>query len=138
MGCPSYGTSRRSTGGDVDTQIAVGIVPSDTRCGSIDDVFPSAVIISVGYKIWPITPERQRINVGCRINLQGTERSRRPDADIALIEDGAIVARRAAARTSKETSRSGRSFISSRPASRRTSSSLSWPIACTLRLGGVF
>ena len=34
-------------------------------------------------------------------------------------------------RTSKATSRSGRSFTSSRRASRRTSSSPSWPIACT-------
>jgi hypothetical protein len=34
-------------------------------------------------------------------------------------------------KTSKATSRSGRSFTSSRPASRRTSSSPSWPIACT-------
>jgi len=31
------------------------------------------------------------------------------------------------------TSRSGRSFTNSRPASRRTSSSPSWPIACTSR-----
>jgi hypothetical protein len=35
------------------------------------------------------------------------------------------------------TSRSGRSFTSSRPASRRTSSSPSWPIACTSLLRGV-
>ena len=34
-------------------------------------------------------------------------------------------------RTSKATSRSGRSFTSSRPASRRTSSLPFWPIACT-------
>src|SRR4029077_19575318 len=34
-------------------------------------------------------------------------------------------------RTSKVTSQSGRSFTSSRRASRRTSSSPSWPIACT-------
>jgi hypothetical protein len=34
-------------------------------------------------------------------------------------------------RTSKGTSRSGRSFTSSRPASRRMSSLPSWPIACT-------
>ena len=34
------------------------------------------------------------------------------------------------------TSRSGRSFTSSRSASKRTSSLPSWPIACTLLLGG--
>jgi hypothetical protein len=36
-------------------------------------------------------------------------------------------------RISRETSRSGRSFTSSRPASKRTSSLPSWPIACTSR-----
>ena len=39
-------------------------------------------------------------------------------------------------KTSKATSRSGRSFTSLRPASRRTSSSPSWPIACTSLLRG--
>ena len=39
-------------------------------------------------------------------------------------------------RTSKATSRSDRSFTSSRRASRRTSSSPSWPIACTSRWRG--
>ena len=47
-----------------------------------------------------------------------------------------LVAVEEAFKTSKATSRSGRSFTSSRPASRLTSSLPFWPIACTSRWRG--
>ena len=111
-----------------DEITASSLVKIDAEGNKVE---PSEAEVNSGGFAIPSMVHKARPEVACVLHTHSVA-----GCAISMQRDGLLPLNQHALQLIGEISRSGRSFTSSRPGSRRTSSLPSWPIACTSRSPG--